>query len=162
GAAVVKPLFGSLGRGVRLVESGEAGVLARLLKRHRALYLQRYVQSPNGDLRAFVVGGRVVAAIRRHARRGGLPPNRPPRPEMERVELDARLAALSVRAARAVGLDYTGVDLVDGPDGPLVLEVNGAPRWEALEETTGCDVAQAIVAHAIDRRNRFFGSKHTP
>jgi tetrahydromethanopterin:alpha-L-glutamate ligase len=162
GAAVCKPLFGSLGRGVRLVQASDASALARLLKRHRALYLQRYVESSDGDLRAFVVGSRVVAAVRRRAKRGDFRTNAGRAAGVAKVELDARLCALSVRAARAVGLDYTGVDLVEGPDGPLVLEVNGAPRWESLEETTGCDVASAIVAHAIERRNQFLGSKHTP
>jgi ribosomal protein S6--L-glutamate ligase len=69
------------------------------------------------------------------------------------IELDAATADLAVRATRALRLDYAGVDLLVGAHGPLVLEVNGTPAFRAIQETTGRDMAAAIVAHAIgDRR----------
>ena len=160
GAAVVKPLFGSLGRGVRLVRT--AGELNRMLRRQRVLYLQKYIPAPGGDLRAFVVGERVVAALRRLPRRGDFRTNAARAARVVAETLDAQTQALAIAAARAVGLAYTGVDLVAGEGGPLVLEVNGAPRWEALAATTGCDVAQAIVDYAISRRSDSLAVNPTP
>jgi tetrahydromethanopterin:alpha-L-glutamate ligase len=159
GAAVVKPLFGSLGRGVRLVRNLKD--LNRLFRRQRALYLQAYVPAPDGDVRAFVVGDRVVAALRRVPRKGDFRTNARRAARVVAEELDARTQALAVAAAHAVGLAYTGVDLVFSERGPLVLEVNGAPRWEALAQMTGCDVAGAIVDHAISQRADSIGD-HTP
>jgi ribosomal protein S6--L-glutamate ligase len=160
GAAVVKPLFGSLGRGVRLVRT--AAELNRMLRRKRVLYLQQYIPAPDGDVRAFVVGGRVVAALRRLPRRGDFRTNASRAARLVAERLDTRTCALAIAAARAVGLAYTGVDLVLGEGGPLVLEVNGAPRWETLAAVTGCDVAAAIVDFAISRRSDSSAVHHTP
>src|SRR5262249_42728161 len=149
GTAVVKPLYGSLGQGVQLIRAGRAApaVLAALCRRHGALHMQRYAAPPGGplaaprDVRAFVVGDRVVAAIRRQARASGLPCNLARGGRAEPAQLDALTTSLAVRAARAVGLDYTGVDLVETECGPLVLEVNGTPGWRGLARITGRPVA---------------------
>jgi RimK family alpha-L-glutamate ligase len=147
GDVVVKPLFGSEGRGmVRLTDPETAWRTFRTLERLQAVhYLQRFVPHPGWDLRLFVLGGRVLAAMRRHARsdwrtnvaQGG---------SAEAVAVAPAEAELAVRAAAAVGAPAAGVDLLPGRDGTwYVLEVNAVPGWRALAPVTGIDVAAALV-----------------
>jgi tetrahydromethanopterin:alpha-L-glutamate ligase len=142
---VLKPLFGSQGRGLRLIRAPDdlpapdavAGVY----------YLQRFV--PGGrdgvfsDFRVLVSQGRVVAAMVRHGaswitnvKRGGRP--------MAAV-IDREIADLAVRAAAAVGADFAGVDLICGADGrPTVLEVNSMPAWAGLQKVTPTRIAAVL------------------
>jgi ribosomal protein S6--L-glutamate ligase len=149
GRAVCKPVFGSLGIGVELVE--DEAQLAPLLARHGALYLQRLVDGERLDVRAFVVGDRVEAAIARRPREGELCANLSRGAVAESIALDARAAETAVRASRVVGLDYAGVDLLVTPDGIELLEVNGTPSFRGLNEATGRDMAAAVVDHAIQK-----------
>lgn len=149
GDVVVKPLFGSEGRGmVRVSDPELAWRTFRTLERTQtALYLQQFIHHPGWDLRVFLVGGRVVAGMRRHARndwrtnvaQGG---------RAEAVPVTPEQAALARRAADAVGVTVAGVDLLPGPHGEwFVLEVNAVPGWRALAPATGVDIAAAIVRH---------------
>jgi tetrahydromethanopterin:alpha-L-glutamate ligase len=145
GPLVLKPLFGSQGRGLRLIrdpcelpeEDAVAGVY----------YLQRFVGGAgpdHSDLRALVSRGRVVAAMRRRAthwitnvKQGGRP---------EAVCLGAELAGLAIRAAACVGADFAGVDIAIGKDGlPYILEVNSMPAWSGLQSVVEVDIAGAIA-----------------
>jgi ribosomal protein S6--L-glutamate ligase len=151
GRAIMKPLYGSLGQGIRLLERGQVSraELRDLCGRYRALYLQRHVANLERDVRAFVVGDRVIAAIYRYLPEGGIVTNLHRGGRAEPASLPKAMAAIAVRAARAVGLEYTGVDLLEGDEGPLVIEVNGTPRWEGIQRVTGKDVAAEIVQHAM-------------
>ncbi len=153
GDVVVKPLFGSEGRGmVRVSDPDLAWRTFRTLERTQAvLYLQRFVPHPGWDLRVLVLGGRVLAAMRRHARddwrtnvaQGG---------RAEAVTPTDAEARLALRAAAAVGAPAAGVDLLPGPggDGYVVLEVNAVPGWRALAPACGVDVAAALVRFAAE------------
>ncbi|MBI2806230.1 MAG: RimK family alpha-L-glutamate ligase [Planctomycetes bacterium] len=147
GDVVVKPLFGSEGRGmVRISDPEIAWRTFRTLERTQAvLYLQQFIHHPGWDLRVFVIGGRVLTAMRRHARdgwrtnvaQGG-------RTELVAVTLEEERLALA--AASAVGVQVAGIDLLPRPDGGYyVLEVNAVPGWRALAPTSGLDVAMEIV-----------------
>ena len=146
GDVVVKPLFGSMGLGmVRISDEEMAFRVFRTIEQIRGVYyLQRTIEHDGVDIRAFVVGGRVLGAIERRAMswrtnlaRGGT---------AHSVSLSEDLSALAVRAAAAVGADYAGVDLLAGKDGTVyVLEVNGIPGWKGLQEATGLDVASRLV-----------------
>jgi ribosomal protein S6--L-glutamate ligase len=147
GDVVVKPLFGSEGRGIVRVSDPElAWRTFRTLERTgAALYLQQYIAHEGWDLRVFVLGGRVLAGMRRHAGRdwrtnvaqGGRPECVPVTPAEER---------LALAAAAAVGAPVCGVDLLPGRDGRLyVLEVNAVPGWRALAPVTGLDVARELL-----------------
>ncbi len=153
GRAVAKPLFGSLGLGIELLEDTAPGraVLPVLLERFGAVYLQEYISRPERDIRAFVVGDRVEASMYRRAAPGSWVTNIHQGGEAEACELDPATQRLAVAAAQAIGLDYTGVDLLEGPEGPVVIEVNGNPLWRGLLQATGRNMADAILAWVVQR-----------
>src|SRR5207237_1199331 len=130
---VVKPLFGSEGRGMIRVSDVEiAWRTFRALERLQSiLYVQQFIHHPGWDLRAFVLGDRVLSAMRRHAQddwrtnvaQGG---------RTEPIALTTEEERLALAAARAVGTQVAGVDLLPRPDGGYyVLEVNAVPGWRA-------------------------------
>jgi ribosomal protein S6--L-glutamate ligase len=153
GDVVVKPLFGSEGRGmVRVSDPELAWRTFRTLERTASvLYLQQFVRHPGWDLRVFVLGGQVLTAMRRRSRddwrtnvaQGGSAEVAVLAPDEER---------LALQAAEAVGARLAGVDLLPGPDGEwYVIEVNAVPGWRALAPVTGIDVAAAIVRSLVER-----------
>jgi len=158
--AVVKPIFGSLGHGiVRVTDPDVALRVVRPLEQMRSVfYVQRTIDHGGRDVRVFVVGGSVLAAIERRAPAGEWRTNVARGATATRIDLAENLAQMAVRAAAAVGADYAGVDLLPARDGSVhVLEVNGIPGWQGLQEATGVDVAAALVAHlehAVRRRAR--------
>lgn len=156
GDVVVKPLFGSEGRGLIRVSHPELArrILFALERVGAVLYLQAFVRHPGHDLRVFVLGGRVLGSIRRHAPEGDWRTNVAVGGRAERAGLDPDAEAIAIRAARAVGAVMAGVDLVEDLDrGRLVvLEVNAVPGWKALGATTGVDVAAAILDHLREAR----------
>jgi ribosomal protein S6--L-glutamate ligase len=148
GDVIVKPLFGSMGLGmVRISDEEMAFRVFRTIEQIRGVYyIQRTVDHDGTDLRAFVLGGRVIAAIERRA--AGWRTNLARGGTARSLSLSEQLSALAVRAAAAVGADYAGVDLLTGRDGTTyVLEVNGIPGWRGLQEATGLDIAGRLVDH---------------
>lgn len=146
GDVIVKPLFGSMGLGmVRVSDEEMAFRVFKTIEQIRGVYyLQRAVDHEGVDIRAFVVGGRVLGAIERRSMgwrtnlaRGGT---------ARAICLPDEWCALAVRAAAAVGADYAGVDLLADKNGTIyVLEVNGIPGWKGLQEATGVDVAGRLL-----------------
>lgn len=155
GDVVVKPLFGSMGLGMtRVSDEDVAWRVFRAIETVRGVfYVQRAVPHEGRDLRAFVVGDDVVGAIERSAREpGGWRTNVSRGGGARAATLPPPLRELALRAARAVGADYAGVDLLPERDGPVhVLEVNAIPGWRGLHEATGVDVAGAVVARLAAR-----------
>jgi RimK family alpha-L-glutamate ligase len=152
GDVIVKPLFGSMGLGmVRVSDEEMAFRVFKTIEQIRGVYyLQRAIEHEGRDIRAFVAGGRVLAAIERRSDgwRTNLSRGGTARP----IELSEAWAGLAVRAAAAVGAEYAGVDLLPARDGTVyVLEVNGIPGWQGLQEATGVDVAGAIVDLLVQR-----------
>src|SRR5262249_34575770 len=138
-------------RGVHLLRAGAAPVRAfeRLRRGARGLVLQGAVAPGRRGFGRVVGGGAGGGGVPRGpaAGGGGVPACRPRRPRAAR--LAARTRTIAVRAARALGLDYTGVDLAESKHGPVVLEVNGTPHWDGLHAATGEDIAGRIVDHAL-------------
>jgi RimK family alpha-L-glutamate ligase len=150
GDVVVKPLFGSEGRGiVRVSDPDLAYRTFRALEVTRSVfYLQEFVPHGGRDIRAFVIGGRLVAAMTRRA--AGWKTNVSQGARTEAIVLPSALERLSVRAAGVLEADYAGVDLLPTDDGRVfVIEVNGIPGWRGLQQTTDVDIAGAIAEHAI-------------
>ena len=151
---VIKPIFGSMGHGMTRVSDPDVAFrVVRALEQIRAVfYVQRAVDHGGRDVRVFVVGGAVLGAIERHAPEGEWRTNVSRQGTALPFELPPEWSVLAVRAAATVGADYAGVDLLPSRDGRVfVLEVNGIPGWQGLQQATGLDVAGAIVDHLAIR-----------
>lgn len=147
GDVVVKPLFGSEGRGmVRVADPELAWRTFRAIERAQGvLYLQQFIRHPGWDVRAFVLGGRVLASMRRRAD-GGWRTNVAQGGRAEVMELAGPEQDLALQAAAALAAPMAGVDLLPGPGGEwYVLEVNAVPGWRALAPVTGVDVAAEVL-----------------
>ena len=154
GDVVIKPLFGSMGHGmVRVSDPETAFRVLRALDLTRAVfYVQRVIEHRGCDVRAFVVGGRVIAAIERRATDGGWRTNVSLGGDARAIELSPAWADMATTAARVVHADYAGVDLLPATDGTVyVLEVNGIPGWSGVQKATSVDVAGAIVDHLLTK-----------
>lgn len=154
---VIKLNEGSQGTGVVLAEKRSAS--RSVIEAFRGLYanflVQEYVAEAQGaDLRCFVVGGKVVAAMRREAAAGEFRANLHRGGTAAAVSLSPQEEATAVQAAAVLGLNVAGVDLLRSARGPLVLEVNASPGLEGIEAATGQDVAGLIIAFIESRVGR--------
>ena len=167
---IIKILEGTQGVGVILAETQKVAeaIIETLQSTKQNVLLQEFVAESRGkDIRAFVVGDQVVAAMRRVAQgdefrsnvhRGGI---------AEQVELDPLYVETAVRAAQIMGLRVAGVDMLETSDGPRVLEVNSSPGLEGIEGATGLDIAGTIIDYIesqvsfpeLDLRQRLTVSK---
>jgi ribosomal protein S6--L-glutamate ligase len=150
GDVVVKPLFGSEGRGLVRVSDPELAwrTFHTLERLDAVIYVQRMIRHPGHDLRAFVLQGRVLGAMRRFAAAGQWRTNVALGGRPEPCQLDSEASELAVAAARTIGAELAGVDLVMDLDRDQyrILEVNAVPGWRALARVTGIDVAAAVLA----------------
>lgn len=150
---VLKVLRGMRGVGVMIADSRQSvrSILETFHAKDERVLVQEFIkESAGADIRVLVVGGKVIAAMKRQAatgefrsniHRGGEGTLVKPTNEMKRVAKDA---------ARIIGLDIAGVDLIMAHDGPRVVEVNSSPGFEGLEKATGQDIASLILRHAVD------------
>ncbi len=150
GDVVVKPLFGS--RGVGMVRVSDVETAGRVFKALQlggyVYYLQKFVPHLDRDMRLLVVGGECIAGMERVSDgwKTNLAAGARPLP----LQLTAEIVDTSLKAARAVGADYCGVDLLRSAAGELyVIEVNSMPAWQGLQQVTGFDIADRIVDHCI-------------
>lgn len=147
---ILKVLEGTQGIGVMLADTRRVAqsIIETLESVNQDVILQQFVGESRGrDVRAFVVGGRVVAAMRRTATGDEFRSNVHRGGTTESVKLDAAYEDAALRAARILGLHVAGVDMLESEAGPLVMEVNSSPGLEGIEAATGIDVAMAIVKH---------------
>lgn len=146
---VVKVVEGTQGIGVILAETRKAAeaVIEAFRGLDANILVQEYIKEAQGsDIRCLVVGKRVVAAMRRQAAEGDFRANLHRQGRAERIKLTPQERSVAVGAARAMGLNVSGVDLLRSDHGPVVLEVNSSPGLEGIEYTTGVDVADSIIA----------------
>ncbi len=160
GDVVVKPLFGSMGRGLVRVEEEELAYrVFKALDLERAVYyLQETIPHHGYDIRAFVIGGRIVAAMERVADSWRTNVARGARARPTR--LTAEQEDLCLRAAQILEVDYAGVDLLPAVSGEqYLIEVNSVPGWEGLQSVSEVNIAEEVVAyletefHKIPTRN---------
>lgn len=147
---VVKPLFGSEGRGLIRVSDRELArrAFTTLERLGSVLYLQEMIAHPGHDLRVFVLGDRILGSIRRHAPAGDWRTNIAVGGRAIPVEINEPTRRLAVQSSQAIGAIMAGVDLIETPKrGLVVLEVNAVPGWKALAAATGVDVAAEILRH---------------
>ncbi len=151
---IVKVLEGTQGVGVILAESYEVAqaIIETLQGAKQNVLIQKFVRESRGrDIRAFVVGGHVVAAMRRVAQGEEFRSNIHRGGRAEKVKLDVEYERTAIHAAQIMGLRVAGVDMLESEEGPQVMEVNSSPGLEGIERTTGIDVAGCIIEHIDDQ-----------
>jgi ribosomal protein S6--L-glutamate ligase len=148
---IIKLLKGTQGVGVMKAESAEGveSIIDTLWGLGQNIILQEFIgESAGRDLRAIVIGGELVATMRRTAKKGEFRSNLHRGGNGKRVDLPAPYVRAALDAARIMGLGVAGVDMLESKDGPRVIEVNSSPGLRGVERATGIDVAQRIIAHA--------------
>ena len=154
GNAVAKPIFGSQGKGIVKLESTQPDMkqkLATLLKERGVLYLQQFVPNPGRDIRVFVVGEDALGAIYRISQTGSFISNLSQGGTPLMCDLTEEMRALAVNAAKAVGADFAGVDLIEGDEGLFVLEVNATPSGKGIKVACCIDVTERIIERMFER-----------
>jgi len=148
---IVKLQQGAQGIGTMIAETRQAvtSLLETLWAMGQDIVLQQYIAEAKGrDLRVIVVGGRVIASMRRQAKAGEF------RSNLHRgglgvcASLDDRYRRAAIAATRVIGLEVAGVDMLETREGPKILEINSSPGLEGIERASGIDVSTAIVRHA--------------
>lgn len=145
---VIKLLEGTQGIGVVLAETYQAAksVIEAFRGLDANILVQQFIAEAKGaDLRCFVIGSKVIAAMKRQGAPGEFRSNLHRGGNAEQVKLSAEERKTAISAAKAMGLRVAGVDLLRSKDGPVVMEVNSSPGLEGIEKTTGIDVADKIV-----------------
>jgi ribosomal protein S6--L-glutamate ligase len=149
---VLKLIRGTQGIGVILAETEQAvqSVMDTLWSLGQTILIQEFVSESEGkDIRALVVGNRVVAAMRRQARFGEFRSNLHRGGGAALVDLDEEYRKAALHATHAMGLQVAGVDLLESHEGPKVMEINSSVGFEGLEKATGMDIARIILEYAV-------------
>lgn len=149
---IIKLLRGTQGVGVMIANTlTEAEtVVHTFIELGQDVCLQEFIAESSGrDVRALVVGEKVVGAMRRTAKEGEFRSNIHRGGEGKPIRLGADYAQVAVRAAQLIGLEICGVDLLESNQGPMVMELNSSPGFEGLEKATHKDIAGAMVEHAL-------------
>ena len=147
---IIKLISGTQGAGVMLAETKNTAeaILEALQATHQQVLVQKFISESRGrDIRAFVVGNRVVAAMRRIASGDEFRSNFHLGASMEPVELSPDYETTAIHAAHILGLRVAGVDLLESDSGPQVMEVNSSPGLEGIEGTTSVDIADAVIEY---------------
>jgi ribosomal protein S6--L-glutamate ligase len=147
---VVKLLEGTQGIGVILAETNVAAssVIEAFHGLDQNILIQKYIKEAKGaDIRAFVVGRKVVAAMKRQAVAGEFRSNIHRGGRAKKFRLPAEYRKTALAATRTLGLRVAGVDMIESDDGPMVMEINSSPGLEGIEKTTGIAVAEAVIEH---------------
>ena len=149
GDIVIKPLFGSRGVGSARVSDPE--IARRVFKAvsfyHGVLYIQEFIPHGFSDIRAFVINDRVVASMRRVAETWKTNVSLGAKPAA--CKLNEELENLAVKAAGVIGCRVAGVDIIEGPEGPVIVELNSQPGWRGLQSVTEVNIADEIVEHVL-------------
>lgn len=152
GDVVVKPMFGAQGFGMaRITDRALAQrAFSQLEQMGSISYIQRFISHPGADLRLFVLGDMVLAAMRRHSREGEWRCNISQGGYAKAINPDPTISDMAIQAARSCQAVIAGVDIIiDHDDQPYILEVNPIPGWKALGMATGIDITGQLVAFLI-------------
>ncbi len=146
---VVKPIFGSRGQGAtRIVDADIADTIFKAITfHHGVIYMQEFVPHGYSDIRAFVIGDRVIASMRRVAK--GWKTNYSQGAKPAPAKISKEFEELAVKSAKAVGCKIAGVDILEGPEGPRIVDVNSQPGWKGLQVVTEVNIAEEIVSFVL-------------
>lgn len=153
GEVVIKPVTGSLGLGS--VKASDPDIVFRIAKAilsvNQPVYIQKYVKKPNRDIRAFVVGGRLLGAVYRISQESWKT-NVAQGAVVQVLRPTAEIEELAIKSTEILGLDYAGIDIVEDSEGGYkILEVNGAPLWKGFMSATSINPAKYIVEYLISK-----------
>lgn len=154
---IIKLLSGTQGIGVILAESDKVAeaIIETLGSVKQNVLVQKFISESKGrDIRAFVVGDRVVAAMRRTASGQEFRSNVHRGGKTQAIELDPEYERTAVRAVQILNLHVAGVDMLEGDDGPMIMEVNSSPGLEGIEKATNIDIASEVIMH-LEEQIRF-------
>ncbi len=154
GDVIFKPIFGSRGIGSTRIsdENVAMRIFCSVKFHHGVLYLQEFVNHGDSDIRAFVVGDRVAAAMRRIGNTWKTNVSQGANPVA--IQLDEELESLAVKAARAVNCKVAGVDILEGNNGSLIVELNSQPGWRGLQSVAQTNIADCIVDYVLSEVKR--------
>ena len=149
GDIILKPIFGSRGMGITRISDYEVArrVFSLLHYHHFVLYLQEYIPHGKSDIRAFVIGGRVIAAMYRRAR--GWKTNVSQGAKPVATKLLAEQEELAIKAANILGCEVAGVDILESKDGRYVTEINSQPGFRGLQSVSQVSIAEEIAKHIV-------------
>lgn len=150
---IIKLLEGTQGLGVVLAETKKAGqsVIEAFHGLKARIIVQEFIKEARGaDIRAFIVNGKVVGAMKRQGAEGEFRSNLHRGGKAELIKLSRSEKNAALNAAKALGLDIAGVDMLQSDRGPLILEVNSSPGLEGIEKATGINIAAKIVEYIED------------
>jgi ribosomal protein S6--L-glutamate ligase len=156
---VIKLLEGTQGIGVVLAETHQAAksVIEAFRGLDANILVQEYIKEAKGsDVRCFVVGNKVIAAMKRQGAEGEFRSNLHRGGKAEKVKLTPQERATAVKSAKAMGLSIAGVDLLRSNHGPVIMEINSSPGLEGIEKATGVDVASKIIEFV--EKNAVYGN----
>jgi RimK family alpha-L-glutamate ligase len=156
GDVVIKPMIGARGMGAIHAEMPELTYRAMkfIHQLGQILYVQEVIEKPDRDIRAFVIGNDVVASMYRYLPEGATDEwrtNIHGGGRAEAVELDDEYKECAIKTAETLKLDYTGVDILESPDGPCVIEANASPSWSALARVSNLDIAGLVVDKLVEK-----------
>ena len=145
GDVVVKPIFGSRGQGATRINDVDVAdtIFKAITFHHGVIYMQEFIEHGFSDIRAFVLGDQVIASMRRIATGWKTNYSRGARPAPEEISDEHK--ELAVKAAQAVGCKVAGVDILEGPQGPRIVDVNSQPGWKGLQQVSNVNIADKIV-----------------
>jgi RimK family alpha-L-glutamate ligase len=151
---ILKPIFGSRGIGAtRIVDSEIAATIFKAITfHHGVIYIQEFVPHGYSDIRAFVVNNQVIAAMRRVAQSWKTNYSQGAKPTP--LELTPELEELAIKSSKVIGCKIAGVDILEGPKGPVIVDVNSQPGWKGLQMVTKVNVANEIVAFILSELKR--------
>jgi ribosomal protein S6--L-glutamate ligase len=150
---IMKPFKGTHGKAILLLDTPTSlkSAIGAMCDLHQDYVIQPFIaESAGNDVRVIVVGGKVVAAMRRTAQKGEFRSNVHRGGQGQPIELHSEYADTAIRATEAMELSIAGVDLLETQAGPMVLEVNPSPGFEEIETVTGIKVAEAMIAFAVE------------
>lgn len=160
---VMKFPSGTQGKGVMFADSysSASSMLDALSILDQPFIIQEYIECDNSDIRAIVVGGKVIAGMKRKAEKGEKRANIHAGGVGEMYELDNYSKRIAIKAAEATGSEICGVDILEGPRGPMVIEINVSPGLQGITNVTGVDVADAIAQHLAKRTREYLNDGKT-
>ncbi|MDR2203513.1 MAG: RimK family alpha-L-glutamate ligase [Nitrososphaerota archaeon] len=150
GDIIVKPIFGSRGQGITRINNIDIAdtIFKAITFHHGVIYMQEFIQHGFSDIRAFVIGDHVVASMRRIATGWKTNYSRGAKPAPEKISKEYE--DIAIKSVQAIGCKIAGIDILESPNGPYIVDVNSQPGWKGLQTVTNTNIAEEIINYTIN------------